>query len=38
VAHELHHGEHHCINPDNEDQMDEVNVISEGSMFIALKT
>jgi hypothetical protein len=38
VAQELHHGEHHWINPDNEDQMDEVNVISEGSMFIALKT
>jgi hypothetical protein len=38
AAQEPRQGEHHQANPDNEDQMDEINVIFGGSMFIASKT
>jgi hypothetical protein len=31
-------GEYHQVDPDNEDEMDEINVIFEGSLSIALKT
>jgi hypothetical protein len=38
VAQEPCRGEHHRVNPDNEDQMAEINVIFRGSMFIVSKT
>jgi hypothetical protein len=38
VAQEPRRGEHHRADPDNEDQMGEINVIFRGSMFIASKT
>jgi hypothetical protein len=31
-------GEHQWVDPDNDDQMDEINMIFEGSMSITLKT
>jgi hypothetical protein len=31
-------GEHHRADPNNEDQMDEINVIFEGSLSITSKT
>jgi hypothetical protein len=38
AASEPHRGEHHRANPDNEEQIDEINVIFGGSMSIASKT
>jgi hypothetical protein len=38
VAQEPCRGEHHWANPDNEDQVGEINMIFGGSMSIALKT
>jgi hypothetical protein len=38
AAQEPRRGEHHRANPNNEDQMDEINVIFGGSLFIASKT
>jgi hypothetical protein len=38
VAQEPRRGEHRRANPDNEDQMGEINVIFRGSMSIASKT
>jgi hypothetical protein len=38
AAQEPRHGEHRRANPDNDDQMDEINVIIGGSMSIASKT
>jgi hypothetical protein len=38
AAQEPRRGEHHRADPDNKDQMDEINVIFRGSMSIALKT
>jgi hypothetical protein len=38
AAQESHRGEHGRVDPDNEDQMDEINVIFGGSISIALKT
>jgi hypothetical protein len=38
AAPEPHRGEHHRANPDNEEQIDEINVIFGGSMSIASKT
>jgi hypothetical protein len=37
-AQEPHHREHRRADPDNEEQMDEINVIFRGSMSIASKT
>jgi hypothetical protein len=37
VVQEQRQGEHHRADPDNEDQMDEINVIFEGSLSIASK-
>jgi hypothetical protein len=38
VAQEPHRGMHRQVDPDNEDQMGEINVIFGGSMSIASKT
>jgi hypothetical protein len=38
VAHEPHHGEHRRADPNNEDQMDEINMIFGGRLSIASKT
>jgi hypothetical protein len=38
VAQEPHQGEHCRANPDNDDQMGEINVIFRGSMSITSKT
>jgi hypothetical protein len=38
VAQEPHQGEHRRVDPDNDKQMGEINVIFRGSMSIALKT
>jgi hypothetical protein len=38
AALEPHRGEHHRADPDNEDQIDEINVIFGGSVSIASKT
>jgi hypothetical protein len=38
AAQEPHRGEHRWADPDNEDQMDEINVIFGGSMSITSKT
>jgi hypothetical protein len=38
VVQEPHRGEHHRADTDNEDHMDEINVIFEGSLSIASKT
>jgi hypothetical protein len=38
VTQEPHQGEHRQADPDNEDQMGEINVIFEGSMSITSKT
>jgi hypothetical protein len=38
VAQEPHQGEHRRADPDNEDQMDEINMIFRGSMSIASNT
>jgi hypothetical protein len=38
MAKELCRGEHRRADPDNEDQMDEINVMFGGSMSIASKT
>jgi hypothetical protein len=38
VAQEPSRGEHHRADPDNKDQMSEINVIFKGSMLIASKT
>jgi hypothetical protein len=38
AAQEPHRGEHHRADPDNEDQMDEINVIFGGSLSITSKT
>jgi hypothetical protein len=38
VVQEPHRGEHHQADPDNEDQMGEINMIFGGSMSIASKT
>jgi hypothetical protein len=38
VAQEPRRGEHRCADPDNEDQMGEINVIFGGSMSIISKT
>jgi hypothetical protein len=35
---EPHRGEHHWANPNNDDQMDEINMIFGGSMSITSKT
>jgi hypothetical protein len=37
VAQEPHQGDHHRADTDNEDQMDLINVIFEGSLSIASK-
>jgi hypothetical protein len=39
VQQDAHQGEHHrAIPPDDDEQMEEINVIFGGSMFIASKT
>jgi hypothetical protein len=38
VVQEPHRGKHHRAGPDNEDQMDEINVIFRGNLSIVLKT
>jgi hypothetical protein len=38
IAQEPRRGEHCWVDPDNEDQMDEINVIFGGSLSIASKT
>jgi hypothetical protein len=38
VAQEPRHGEHHWVDPDNDGEMDKINVIFRGSMSIASKT
>jgi hypothetical protein len=38
VVQEPHRGEHHRADPDNKDQMDEINVIFRDSLSIAAKT
>jgi hypothetical protein len=38
AAQEPRQGEHHCINPTNDDQMDEINVIFRDILSIASKT
>jgi hypothetical protein len=39
VPHDAHRGEHHQVNPpDDDEQMGEINVIFGGSMSIASKT
>jgi hypothetical protein len=38
VAQELRRGDHHRVDTDNEDQMDEINVIFGVSLSIASKT
>jgi hypothetical protein len=38
VAQESRRGEHHQGDPDNDNQLDEINVIFRGSMSIASKT
>jgi hypothetical protein len=37
VAQEPHRGEHHRVDPNNDEQMEEINVIFRGSMFITSK-
>jgi hypothetical protein len=37
VAQEPHRGEHHRADPNNDEQMEEINVIFGGSMFITSK-
>jgi hypothetical protein len=38
VVHEPHRGEHRQADPNNEDQMDEINMIFGGRLSIASKT